>query len=306
MTARRRRKSGSGPSATALIAWVGARQAAIDAPLSAPVSVIHGGYTPGMPSSRAVLVGRACGVAAGTLLACGSVLASTTHPSDGSLAGSGVPLPHRTPVALGAANPDGFLANAPIDRSPAAPESVNAQTVAESQPLHPGLGEVRRNNPDSVNAPAAAPSRQSSSDQQPWVSPPPAAGHAPSGPIAPVAPVLDPAAKRVGRVAPVGGVLAPTNPTNPSGEQTGSSRDEPAASPRAAQSGHTTSDAATSDAATSHPVTSGAVASVRQVAGPVSSVVQPAVEPVGQKVGQKVGQPAKPAMAMLTSLLPKG
>lgn len=291
MTARRRRKSGSGPSATALIAWVGARQAAIDAPLSTPVSVIHGGHTPGMPRSRAVLVGRACGVAAGTLLACGSVLVSATHTGEGPLRGNNVSPspPYRTPVALGASDPEGFRADLPTERPTAAPELVSAQTVAESsQPLHPGLGEVRRNNPDSVIAPAA-PSRSASSDQQPWVSPPPAAGRAPTSPIAPVAPVLDPATKRVGRVAPVGGVLAPTTP---SGEQTGSGRDEPAASPRAEQSGHATSGAATSDA----------VASVRQVAGPVSNAVEPAVQPAVQQLVQ----PARPAMAMLTSVLPKG
>lgn len=273
MTARRRRKSGSGPSATALIAWVGVGQTAIGAPISAPASVIYGGHGPRMPRSRAVLVGRACGVAAGTLLACGSVLASATHVGDGSLAGNAAPVPNHSPVALGAGSPEGYPADASSDRSAAAPELVSAQTVAEnSQALHPRLGQVRRNNPVSVNAPAA-PSRQSSIDQRPWDSPQPAAGHAPSSAIAPVAPVLDPATKGVGRVAPVGGVLAPTNP---SGEQTGSLRDTPAPSPRAAQTGPSSSDAVT-------PVT--------QVVGPVSNAVQPATQP---------------AMAMLTSLLPKG
>jgi hypothetical protein len=273
MTARRRRKSGSGPSATALIAWVGARQTALGAPMSAPGSVIHGGHTPRTPRSRAVLVGRACGVAAGTLLACGSVLASATHMGgEGSLAGNSAPLPHRTPVALGAGNPDGYRADAPADRSPAAPELVSAQAADEnSHALHPKLGQVRRNNPVSVNTPAQ-PSRQSTS---------PAAGHAPSA-IAPVAPMLDPATKGVRRVAPVGGVLTPANP---SGEQAGSVRDEPAPSPRAEQTPPSASD----------PVTSDAVASVRQVVRPVSSAVQPAVEPATQ-----------PAMAMLTPLLPKG
>ncbi len=282
MTARRRRKSGSGPSATALIAWLGARQTAIGVPMIAPASVIHGGHTPRMPRSRAVLVGRACGVAAGTLLACGSVLASATHTGDGSLAGNSAPLPNRIPVALGADNPDGYRAEAaPTDRSSAAPELVSAQAVAEnSKALHPRLGEVRRNNPVSVNTPAE-PTRQSSADQRPWHSPSPAAGHAPRA-IEPVAPMLDPATKGVRRVAPVGGVLTPANP---SGEQTGSVRDEPASTPRAEQTPPSTSD----------PVTSDTVASVRQVVLPVAGAVQPAVEPATQ-----------PAMAMLTSLLPKG
>lgn len=252
MTARRRRKSGSGPSATALIAWVGARQTAIDVPISVPV--IPGGI-PRLPSSRAVLVGRACGVAAGTLLACGSVLVSATHVGDGSLVGDSAPLPNRTPVASGAGTTGGFLADAPTDRAPAAPEAVSAQAVAEnSHALYPRLGPVRRNNPVSVNAPVA-PSRQSSTDQRAAGSPPPAAGHTRISPIAPVAPVLNPATQRVGRVAPVGGVLTPTNPNS---AQTGSLGDEPA-SPRAAPAA---------------PSTSGAVASVKQVVQPTA---QPAM-----------------------------
>jgi hypothetical protein len=253
--------------------------------MSAPASVIDGEHAPRMPRSRAVLVGRACGVAAGTLLACGSVLASATHMGDGSLAGNSAPLPNRTPVALGAGNPDGYRADAPTDRSPAAPELVSAQAVNEnSQALHPRLGQVRRNNPVSVNTPAE-PSRQSSTVQRPRHSPSPAAGHAPSA-IAPVAPMLDPATKGVRRVAPVGGVLTPADP---SGEQTGSVRDDRASDPHAEQTPPSTSGPVTSD-----PVPSDAVASVKQVVAPVSSAVQPAVQPVTQ-----------PVMAMLTSLLPK-
>ena len=286
MTARRRRKSGSGPSATALIAWVGARQTAISAPISAPVSVIQGEHVPRIPRSRAVLVGRACGVAAGTLLACGSVLASATHVGDGSLAGNSTPLPNRSPVALGAGNPDEHRADAPPNLPLAAPELVSAQTVADNRPaLHPRLGQVRRNNPAFVTAPAA-PSRQASTDRRPRVSPAPAAGQTRRSPIAPVAPVLDPATNRVGRVAPVGGVLTPANP---SGQQTRSAGDEPAANPRTGQSGPATNDAVTSNAA----------ASVRQVVGPVGAAVQPTVQPATQPAAQ-------PAMAMLTSLLSRG
>jgi hypothetical protein len=282
MTARRRRKSGSGPSATALIAWVGARQTAISAPISAPVSVIEGEQAARVPRSRAVLVGRACGVAAGTLLACGSVLASATHVGDGSLAGNSMPMPNRTPVTLGVGNPDEPRADAPTNPAPAAPELVSAQTVADNSPaLHPRLGQVRRNNPAFVTTPAA-PSRQASTGQRPRVSPAPAAGQARRSPIAPVAPVLDPATNRVGRVAPVGGVLTPTNP---SGQQTRGAGDEPAANPRAGQSGPAMNDA----------VTSNAVASVGQVVEPVGAAVQPTVQPATQ-----------PAMAMLTSLLSRG
>jgi hypothetical protein len=216
MTARRRRKSGSGPSATALIAWVGGVQAGLSAPAAAPASVIHGGPPTRMSSGRAILVGRACGLAAGTLLACGSVLASATHIGDGSLAGDSAPLPNQTPVVPGTSfgAPDPFPADAPAERTSAAPDPVSARAVAgASSALHPRLGQIRRNNPVSLDTPVEA-SPRSNTVQRPFGSPPPATGHAPGGPIARVAPVLDPAAKDVGRVAPVGGVLSPASPRN--------------------------------------------------------------------------------------------
>jgi hypothetical protein len=80
----------------------------------------------------------------------------------------------------------------------------------------------------------------------------------------------------------VGGVLTPANPSDQPARNLG---DEPVPSPRAEQSGPATNDTVTSDA----------VASVKQIVGPLSNALQPAAQPATQ-----------PAMAMLTSLLPKG
>jgi hypothetical protein len=84
----------------------------------------------------------------------------------------------------------------------------------------------------------------------------------------------------------VGGVLTPANPSDQPARNLG---DEPAPSPRAEQSGPATNDTVTSDA----------VASVKQIVGPLSNALQPAAQPAAQPATQ-------PAMAMLTSLLPKG
>lgn len=271
MTARRRRKSGSGPSATALIAWVGAGQTEFAAPVGASIAMIHGAPAGRVPSGRAVLVGRACGLAAGTLLACGSVLAGATHVGDGSLVGGSAPLLNHTPPAqgIGSGAPSEAQGLAPAERASAAPDLVSAQAVVEtSSAPHPRLGQVRRNNPVSLDAPAQS-RRQSSTAPRLWGSPPPATGPAPTGPIAPVSPVLDPAAKGVGRVAPVGGVLAPANP-----------RDGRAGSPRDKRTTPSTIDAA---------------APVTKAAAPVTRAVVPHLDNATQ-----------PAMAMLSSLLPIG
>jgi hypothetical protein len=289
MTARRRRKSGSGPSAAALIAWVGGAPPGVGEPASAPVSVIDGGSYGRVLGGRAILVGRACGLAAGTLLACGSVLAGAIHVGDGSFAGDSEPLLNHTPAVPGAGTLDEHRGNVPAGRTSVAPDVVSAQAVAATIPApRTKLGCVRRNNPVSLGMPAE-PSRDSGTAQQPWGSPPPATGHAPSGPIAPVSPVLDPAAKGISRVAPVGGVLAPSNPSakgagSPHNEQARSHWDEPAVSPRDERASLSTS---------------GALAAVKRVVAPVHSVIQPAIQPATQPATQ-------PAMAMLTSLLPIG
>src|ERR671917_2842996 len=108
MTARRRRKSGSGPSATALIAWVGGAQRA-GAPAGTTVSGAHAWSSRRMSGGRAILAGRAFGLAAGTVLACGSVLASAVHVGDGAPTGEGVSLPSLTPAvpSPGSGTPDG-------------------------------------------------------------------------------------------------------------------------------------------------------------------------------------------------------
>lgn len=231
MTARRRRKVGSGPSATALIAWVGAAQPSVCEPVSAPVSVIamvdSGSCGRVSPGGRTILLSRACGLAAGTLLACGSVLAGATHVGEGSLVGDSASLLNHTPAVPDTGTSEEDLPHAPAGGTSAAPVMVSAQVVAGTSPVpysYSRLGRVRRNNPVSLDMPAK-PSPNSRAGQHPWASSSPPAGHAESGPIAPFRPVLGPAAERVGRVAPVGGVLAPANPHE---EQTGSPHDEQA------------------------------------------------------------------------------
>lgn len=210
MTARRRRKSGSGPSATALIAWVGGRQVVADAPAGAVISGVHTWSSGRRPAGRAVLVGRACGLAAGTVLACGSVLAGAVHVGEGSLAGGGVALPGYTPVGPDAGSgPDGYGGQAPADHAAPAPDAVSAQALAPTgSALRQRSGPAHRNKPVSLDVPAEH-GPPPSTAQRPGGSPPPAAGQAPTGPIAPAKPVLDPAASGVARV---GRALAPDTP----------------------------------------------------------------------------------------------
>lgn len=225
MTARRRRKLGSGPSATALIAWLGAAQPRVGQPAGASVAVIDSescdsGSCERVPGGRTILLSRACGLAAGTLLACGSALAGATYVGEGSLAGDGASLLNHTPAVPSAGTSEEYLPTVPAGRTSAAPVMVSAQVVAgTSRVPYSRLGPVLRNNPVSVDMPTK-PSPSSAARQQPRASSSPPAGHAASGPIAPIRPVLDPAAERVGGVVPVGGVLAPANPH---GGKTGSS-----------------------------------------------------------------------------------
>lgn len=305
MTARRRRKSGSGPSATALIAWVGGARTGLGAAEIAPGSVVScfsisqmSGSLPSsqLSGSRALLVGRACGLAAGTLLACGSVLVGATHVGEGTFAGDNAPLLSPVPAGPGAAGSttEEYRVDPPAEPPSAAPDLVSAQGVTEPSPMiHPRLGRVRRNAPVSLDVPADGPSRDSGTAQRPWKSPPKAAGHAPPEPITPVSPVLDPATKGVGRVAPVGGVLAPADPStnaakDPGDKQPDSSRNEQVTSPRQER-------ASTSGI--------GAVDTVKQVVAPVDNSITPAVRPVVRSVVQPAAQPA---MSMLTPLLPIG
>jgi hypothetical protein len=273
MTARRRRKPGSGPSASALIAWVGGSQAGIATHVGAPVSAIGDASAGGTAGGRAILLGRACGLTAGTLLAFGSVLVGATNVGEGPLAGAPVlnPLPAVPDAA--ADIPVESRADAPAESTSAAPEQVRAQAVTEtSKPLHPPLGQVHRNSPASVGVPATEPDTHSDAVQQPSGPPPPAKNRAPQGPAAPITPVLDPTAQGVGRVAPVGGVLAPKRPSQERvNSETGPPRNAPAANPR--------------DQHAILPVpaaVAGGVGTIRQVAAPV----------------------ARPARAALSSLLP--
>lgn len=213
MTTRRRRKTGSGPSATALIAWAGGARGFIEAPAGGPVSGIHGEPAGGIPGGRAVFVGRACGLAAGTLLAFGSVLAGAANVGDGSLAEETAALPDPQPApSVGSGGSDESPARVPVEPALAAPVPVSTQAVTGTTPAGQSrLGPVRRNTPVSLGVPAE-PSRHARAEQQPSGSRAPAADQSPGSPTAPVDPVLDPAASEVDRVAPVGGVLKPKNP----------------------------------------------------------------------------------------------
>src|SRR5947209_6513235 len=159
MTARRRRKSGSGPSATALIAWVGGARTDLTDYAETPVSVAASAPGERMAGGRAILFGRACGLAAGTLLACGSVLVGATHVGEGSRATDNASLLNPTPTRPGitTGDPAELRADVPAEPAPAAPDPVRAQTVADPSPLvAPRLGRVRRNAPVSVDMPVDA------------------------------------------------------------------------------------------------------------------------------------------------------
>lgn len=286
MTARRRRKSGSGPSATALIAWVGGARTALTEPVSTPASAVGDAAEDRMAGGRAILFGRACGLAAGTLLACGSVLVGATHVGEGSLATDTASLLNPTPTRPGitAGDPAELRADAPAEAAPAAPDPVRAQTVADPSPLvAPRLGRVRRNTPMSVDMPVDAAAQHPAITPRPANASPSAPDHAPAAPVAPISPVLDPATKDVRRVAPVGDILAPPRPSVESANSQSSTSLNTQASP-----------------GRDERTALGAVDTVNAVVAPLNK----AIEPVAK---HPLIQPAtQPAMAMLTSLLPIG
>ncbi|MGH3904417.1 MAG: hypothetical protein ACRDTE_09540 [Pseudonocardiaceae bacterium] len=152
MTARRRRKPGSGPPATALIAWVGGAGVGTDHQDNAAY--------PGIPAPSAAaaidgcppLVGRARGLAVGTLLACGSVLAVAVHAADSS--GPQEPSSSGLFTAGPGAVSGGYSATPRPVSSAAAPAVTSAQSVARTD-VRPGV--VHRNAPQSVDVPRAAP-----------------------------------------------------------------------------------------------------------------------------------------------------
>jgi hypothetical protein len=285
MTARRRRKTGSGPSAAALIAWVGGAQSRLAEPVSASLSVPDGGSCDRVSVGRAVRAGRACGLAAGTVLACVSVLVGAAYVGDGSPAGESAS-PFRgaltVPMAgVGTANEyrgNDYRGHFSAGRTSTVPDMVSAQAVAGANPApRARLGRVRRNTPVSLDRPAEA-HRSSAAAQRPC-SPPPSADPALSGPVTVVTPLLGPTAKQVGRVAPVGEVLTPTDPRGrqagrPHDDQAGSLRGEAVAGPR--------------DELASLSPTGGSTA-VKRLIAPVRNVLQPA---------------AQPAMVRLASVLP--
>lgn len=166
MTARRRRRSGSGPSATALIAWAGGAKVIAD---HAANRAVHGA-----PASVSALVaddseplsGRFRVLALGSLIACGSVLAVTVHAGDTAFG----PIedqagPGQNPAGSFAANP--AEAPVPLAGPEPAPVPVAVHTAAAPElpaagPLGGQLvraGAVPRNTPIAVDGYQAAHSR---------------------------------------------------------------------------------------------------------------------------------------------------
>ena len=301
MTARRRRKSGSGPSATALIAWLGGGRPGVTDGEATPVSVTGSAPIGRTVGGRAILVGRACGLAAGTLLACGSVFVGATHSGDGSLATDSAPLLNPLPAEPEATadTPGEFESGMASEPAPASPEPVRAQAVAvQSSVVAPRSGQVRRNAPVSVDMPAEATQHPHTAPQlgQPG---PSGAGRAPAAPVAPISPVLDPATRGVGEVAPVGGVLRPAKPSPQRADnQFAPARNEQVAHRR---------DKPVNDAP------QGPVQTLDKVVAPLDNPVNPVLDPVTkQPLTHAVTQQApiqpvtQPAMAMLNSLLPLG
>lgn len=157
MTARRRRKSGSGPSATALIAWVGG--ARIGTESTADVSLTNDRASSANLTSypRSLLTARGRGLAAGTLLACGSMLAVAVHAADSSLTPGSAPLP-----GLATAGPHAGSAGYSVGAPFAVVEGWAAAASARSGQALAGTyvpsGGVRRHVPLALRAPGSPPS----------------------------------------------------------------------------------------------------------------------------------------------------
>lgn len=151
MTARRRRKSGSGPSATALIAWVAGEGAGAERGRVSDAPTVPGFRT---PPARSSFTARGRGLAAGALLACGSVLAVAVHAADSALPPSAGDLPS----GLVTASPDDVSGGSSatqlaVARPPSASSAGVSQTTGDN---HIRSGPVVRNTPlalDSLSAP---------------------------------------------------------------------------------------------------------------------------------------------------------
>lgn len=156
MTARRRRKSGSGPSATALIAWV---EGTGYGPENSGTWLSDRAYQTGSAAvppaeTRPPLVGRARGLAAGTLLACGSVLAVTVHAAD-SAGPARAATPDLVTVDPGAVS-RGQAATPAVSATTAPPAVTSAQSLGGAQVR---AGAVPRNVPRAIDVPRAVSSR---------------------------------------------------------------------------------------------------------------------------------------------------
>lgn len=136
MTARRRRRSGSGPSATALIAWAGGARVIADHASNMALSSAQPSVSALVADRAGPLSGRLRGLAAGSLLACGSVLAVTVHAGDGSF-GSPDAQPAPAEDKLPSHASPG-VAPSVLEAKPAAPAPVPVHTAAASSEVGAG------------------------------------------------------------------------------------------------------------------------------------------------------------------------
>lgn len=206
MTARRRRKSGSGPSATALIAWVGGTGFGPDhAGRALPPGL---SVADGPAHGRPPLVGKARGLAAGTLLACGSVLAVAVHAADNS------GLQKAASPGLVTVEPGGVSSGFAAAPAPAGTVSPPAVTSAQSfTGTQIRSGSIPRNVPRFVDVPRAAaaePPRPAPLTMPGTGSGQQAPDDSVAGAIAPVTEPVVQAPKTV--VGAVGQMIAPQDP----------------------------------------------------------------------------------------------
>ena len=154
MTARRRRKSGSGPSATALIAWVGGEGVVAGqrvGPGFSKVSGVRAAGQTGVAPPRASLVARSRGLVAGALLACGSVLAVAVHAADSSWSSSGSdPLPELVTAGPGAMFSGNGATSLAMVRSAVASSGAAAASMFRTNRIR--SGPVVRNTPLALNS----------------------------------------------------------------------------------------------------------------------------------------------------------
>lgn len=164
MTARRRRRSGSGPSATAMIAWAGGARTIADHAANRAFSATQPSVSALVADRPGALSGKFRGFAVGSLLACGSVLAVAVHAGDGAFG------PVEQDATPSPAGPPAMPHVAPgPDATPAATahDPVPADMVAAAVGLATGAGHAGTGQVGHAGGHAGAGSLESSGSSQP-------------------------------------------------------------------------------------------------------------------------------------------